>query len=140
MAAGYSDGTLRVFSISRIAVEFKMHPHRAALTAVAYSADGEEWGPAERQCRHTSGLGARASQGNTVALSGPGQTILSGDKDGLVAVSRPRTGMTFRVLSDHQGALIATIQSTNKEVTWLHEPAGPGRGDAGRGGRLGWVG
>ncbi|EFB17141.1 hypothetical protein PANDA_008932, partial [Ailuropoda melanoleuca] len=83
VAAGYSDGTLRVFSISRIAVEFKMHPHRAALTAVAYSADG--------------------------------QTILSGDKDGLVAVSRPRTGMTFRVLSDHQGALIATIQSTNKE-------------------------
>ncbi|XP_045639833.1 WD repeat-containing protein 90 isoform X1 [Ursus americanus] len=83
VAAGYSDGTLRVFSISRIAMEFKMHPHRAALTAVAYSADG--------------------------------QTILSGDKDGLVAVSRPCTGMTFRVLSDHRGALITTIQSTNKE-------------------------
>jgi len=83
VVAGYSDGTLRVFSIARIAMQLKMHPHQAALTAVAYSADG--------------------------------QTILSGDKDGLVAVSRPRTGMTFRVLSDHRGALISTIQSTNKE-------------------------
>uniref|UniRef100_A0A8C0K9L5 WDR90 4th beta-propeller domain-containing protein n=1 Tax=Canis lupus dingo TaxID=286419 RepID=A0A8C0K9L5_CANLU len=83
VAAGYSDGTLRVFSISRIAMELKMHPHRAALTAIAYSADG--------------------------------QTILSGDKDGLVAVSRPRTGMTFRVLSDHRGALISTVQSRSKE-------------------------
>ncbi|XP_044090032.1 WD repeat-containing protein 90 isoform X3 [Neovison vison] len=83
VAAGYSDGTLRVFSITRIAMELKMHPHRAALTALAYSADG--------------------------------QTILSGDKDGLVAVSRPRTGMTLHVLSDHQGALISTIQSKSKE-------------------------
>ncbi|XP_047569203.1 WD repeat-containing protein 90 isoform X2 [Lutra lutra] len=83
VAAGYSDGTLRVFSVTRIAMELKMHPHRAALTALAYSADG--------------------------------QTILSGDKDGLVAVSCPRTGMTLRVLSDHQGALISTIQSTSKE-------------------------
>ncbi|XP_072610327.1 WD repeat-containing protein 90 isoform X8 [Vulpes vulpes] len=83
VAAGYSDGTLRVFSISRIAMELKMHPHWAALTAIAYSADG--------------------------------QTILSGDKDGLVAVSCPRTGMTFRVLSDHRGALISTVQSRSKE-------------------------
>uniref|UniRef100_A0A8C7BAU2 WD repeat-containing protein 90 n=1 Tax=Neovison vison TaxID=452646 RepID=A0A8C7BAU2_NEOVI len=83
VAAGYSDGTLRVFSITRIAMELKMHPHRAALTALAYSADG--------------------------------QTVLSGDKDGLVAVSRPRTGMTLHVLSDHQGALISTIQSKSKE-------------------------
>ncbi|XP_044771184.1 WD repeat-containing protein 90 [Neomonachus schauinslandi] len=83
VVAGYSDGTLRVFSIARIAMQLKMHPHQAALMAVAYSADG--------------------------------QIILSGDKDGLVAVSRPRTGMTFRILSDHRGALISTIQSTNKE-------------------------
>ncbi|KAB0401628.1 hypothetical protein E2I00_007286, partial [Balaenoptera physalus] len=84
VAAGYSDGTLRLFSIPRIAMELKMHPHSAALTAIAFSADG--------------------------------QTILSGDKDGLVAVSRPRTGMTFRVLSDHRGAPICTIQSTRREV------------------------
>lgn len=117
MAAGYSDGSLRVFSVTRIAMELKMHPHRAALTALAYSADGEQWGPPGPPCAHPSGLGARGSWGNGVALSGPGQTILSGDKDGLVAVSRPRTGMTFRVLSDHQGALISTIQSTSREVT-----------------------
>ncbi|KAM7148990.1 WD repeat-containing protein 90 [Molossus nigricans] len=83
MAAGYSDGTLRVFNVSRISMEFKMHPHLAALTAVTFSADG--------------------------------QTILSGDKDGLVAVSRPHTGMTFCVLSDHRGAPISAIQSTTKE-------------------------
>lgn len=45
VAAGYSDGTLRVFSVTRIAMELKMHPHRAALTALAYSADGEQWSP-----------------------------------------------------------------------------------------------
>lgn len=49
-------------------------------------------------------------------LPGPGQTVLSGDKDGLIAISRPHTGMTFRVLSDHQGAPISTLQSTSKEV------------------------
>lgn len=83
VVAGYSDGTLRVFSISRTTMELKMHPHRAAVTAVAFSTDG--------------------------------QTILSGDKDGLVAVSRPRTGMTFRVLNDHRGAPVSAIQSTHKE-------------------------
>nr|XP_008510051.1 PREDICTED: WD repeat-containing protein 90-like [Equus przewalskii] len=83
VAAGYSDGTLRVFSISRTAMELKMRPHLAALTAIAFSADG--------------------------------QTILSGDKDGLVAVSRLCTGMTLRVLSDQRGAPISTIQSTSKE-------------------------
>ncbi|XP_054570544.1 WD repeat-containing protein 90 [Eptesicus fuscus] len=83
VAAGYSDGTLRVFNISRISMELKMHPHLAALTAIAFSADG--------------------------------QTIISGDKNGLVAVSQPRTGLTFRILSDHRGAPISTIQSTSKE-------------------------
>ncbi|OWK11286.1 hypothetical protein Celaphus_00006721 [Cervus elaphus hippelaphus] len=83
VAAGYSDGALRIFSIPRTAVELKMYPHSAALTALAFSADG--------------------------------QTIVSGDKDGLVAVSHPCTGMTFRVLSDHRGAPICTLQSTRKE-------------------------
>ncbi|EGW04377.1 WD repeat-containing protein 90 [Cricetulus griseus] len=45
VVAGYSDGTLRVFSISRTAMELKMHPHRTALTAIAFSSDGEEMGP-----------------------------------------------------------------------------------------------
>ncbi|KAL1779312.1 WD repeat-containing protein 90 [Sigmodon hispidus] len=83
VVAGYSDGTLRIFSISRTAMELKMHPHRTALTAIAFSTDG--------------------------------QTIISGDKDGLVAISCPCTGMTFRVLSDHRGAPISAIQSTSKE-------------------------
>lgn len=39
--AGYSDGTMRVFSISQTEMELKMHPHATALTAVAYSTDGE---------------------------------------------------------------------------------------------------
>ncbi|XP_014648903.1 PREDICTED: WD repeat-containing protein 90 [Ceratotherium simum simum] len=83
VVAGYSDGTLRVFSISRTSMDLKMRPCAAALTAIAFSADG--------------------------------QTILSGDKDGLVAVSRPCTGMTLRVLSDHRGAPISAIQTTSKE-------------------------
>ncbi|XP_078200304.1 WD repeat-containing protein 90 isoform X4 [Callithrix jacchus] len=83
LAAGYGDGSLRIFSVSRTAMELKMHPHTAALTAVAFSTDG--------------------------------QTVLSGDKDGLVAVSHPCTGMTFRVLSDHQSAPISTIDVTRKE-------------------------
>ncbi|XP_030654477.1 WD repeat-containing protein 90 isoform X3 [Nomascus leucogenys] len=83
LAAGYGDGSLRIFSVSRTAMELKMHPHPVALTTVAFSSDG--------------------------------QTVLSGDKDGLVAVSHPRTGTTFRVLSDHQGAPISTICVTCRE-------------------------
>uniref|UniRef100_A0A8D2N063 WD repeat domain 90 n=1 Tax=Zonotrichia albicollis TaxID=44394 RepID=A0A8D2N063_ZONAL len=74
VVAGYSDGTVRVFSVSRTEMELKMHPHAAALTAVTYSTDGE--------------------------------MILSGGKDGIVAVSSPRTGMTIHVLADHKGSPI----------------------------------
>jgi hypothetical protein len=63
-------------------------------------------------------------------LPGPGQTVLSGDKDGLIAISRPHTGMTFRVLSDHQGAPISTLQSTSKEVK--QNPGAEGPGELGR--------
>ncbi|XP_068921625.1 WD repeat-containing protein 90 [Petaurus breviceps papuanus] len=83
VVAGYSDGTIRVFSISRTEMELKMHPHPAALTAISFSMDG--------------------------------QTIISGDKDGIVAVSSPRTGITIRVLDDHKGSPITVIQSKNKE-------------------------
>ncbi|NXN19153.1 WDR90 protein, partial [Indicator maculatus] len=41
VVAGYSDGTLRVFSITRTQLELKLHPHGPAVTAVAYSTDGE---------------------------------------------------------------------------------------------------
>ncbi|XP_062041569.1 WD repeat-containing protein 90 [Lepus europaeus] len=83
VVAGYGDGTLRVFRLARTALELKMRPHWAALTAVAFSTDG--------------------------------QTILSGDELGLVAVSRPHAGLTFRVLSDHQGAPISVLQSTSRQ-------------------------
>uniref|UniRef100_A0A8C3KEF7 WD repeat-containing protein 90 n=1 Tax=Calidris pygmaea TaxID=425635 RepID=A0A8C3KEF7_9CHAR len=83
VVAGYSDGTVRVFSISRTEMELKMHPHAVALTAVAYSTDGE--------------------------------MILSGGKDGLVAVSSPHTGMTIHVLTEHKGSPITVLQCTRKQ-------------------------
>ncbi|XP_051487835.1 WD repeat-containing protein 90 isoform X1 [Apus apus] len=83
VVAGYSDGTIRVFSISRTEMELKMHPHALALTAITYSTDGE--------------------------------MILSGGKDGLVAVSSSRTGMTLRVLHDHKGSPITVLQCCRKQ-------------------------
>ncbi|XP_032560024.1 WD repeat-containing protein 90 isoform X1 [Chiroxiphia lanceolata] len=83
VVAGYSDGTIRVFSVSRTEMELKMHPHSAALTAITYSTDGE--------------------------------MILSGGKDGLVAVSSPRTGMTIHVVADHKGSPITVLQCTRKQ-------------------------
>ncbi|RXM28033.1 WD repeat-containing protein 90 [Acipenser ruthenus] len=83
VAAGYSDGTLRVFSILTSEMELKLHPHPVAVTAIQYSADG--------------------------------QVVLSGGKDGLMAVSSPRTGMTIRIISDHKGASISCIQCTKKQ-------------------------
>lgn len=83
IVAGYSDGTIRVFSVSRTEMELKIHPHPCPVTAITYSVDGE--------------------------------IILSGGKDGLMAVSSPRTGMTVRVLSDHRGSPITAIRSTRKK-------------------------
>lgn len=45
-----------------------------------------------------------------------GEMILSGGKDGLVAVSSPRTGMTIRILTDHKGSPITVLQCTRKQV------------------------
>nr|XP_034986517.1 WD repeat-containing protein 90 isoform X1 [Zootoca vivipara] len=83
IVAGYSDGTIRVFSVSRTEMELKMHPHPVAVTALGYSADGE--------------------------------IILSGGKDGMMAVSSPRTGMTIRVLTDHRSSPINVIHCTRKQ-------------------------
>ncbi|KAG8428890.1 hypothetical protein GDO86_018979, partial [Hymenochirus boettgeri] len=83
IAAGYSDGTVRIFSVSNTEMEMKTHPHPCAVTSVAFSVSGE--------------------------------VLLTGGKDGLLAVSSPRTGMTIRVLSDHKGSPITTIQSTSKK-------------------------
>ncbi|XP_070586998.1 WD repeat-containing protein 90-like isoform X5 [Erythrolamprus reginae] len=87
IVAGYSDGTIRLFSISRTEMELKMHPHSLAVMALGYSADGE--------------------------------IILSGSKDGLIAINSPRTGMTIRVLTDHRPSSINVIQCTRKPYTKL---------------------
>ena len=42
--------------------------------------------------------------------------ILSGGSDGLVAVSSPTTGMTVRVITDHQGAPITNIDTSSVQV------------------------
>ncbi|PIO31188.1 hypothetical protein AB205_0180910, partial [Aquarana catesbeiana] len=85
IAAGYSDGTIRIFSVSKTEMEMKIHPHPCAVTAIAFSLSGE--------------------------------VLLSGGKDGLMAISSTRTGMTVRVLSDHKGSPITTIQCSRRRVT-----------------------
>ncbi|XP_066539496.1 WD repeat-containing protein 90 [Hoplias malabaricus] len=43
-----------------------------------------------------------------------GHVLLSGGRDGVVTVSSPVTGVTLRIISDHKGAPITTIQCTSK--------------------------
>ncbi|TKS89948.1 WD repeat-containing protein 90 [Collichthys lucidus] len=74
VAAGYSDGTLRIFRLASSEMEMKLHPHN----------DG---------CH----------------------VILSAGKNGLVAVSSPVNGATIRVIRDHKGAQITTIQCVNEQ-------------------------
>ncbi|XP_044194216.1 WD repeat-containing protein 90 isoform X1 [Thunnus albacares] len=83
VAAGYSDGTLRIFRLSSSEMEMKLHPHHVSVTAVQYSADGH--------------------------------VILSAGKNGLVAISSPVNGATIRVIRDHKGASITTIQCVNEQ-------------------------
>ncbi|KAL2078258.1 hypothetical protein ACEWY4_025943 [Coilia grayii] len=44
-----------------------------------------------------------------------GLVLLSAGRDGLIAVISPVTGATLRVISDHKGASITTIQSVRKQ-------------------------
>uniref|UniRef100_A0A3B4ZWV6 WD repeat domain 90 n=1 Tax=Stegastes partitus TaxID=144197 RepID=A0A3B4ZWV6_9TELE len=73
VAAGYSDGTLRIFRLASTEMELRLHPHQVAVTAIQYSANG------------------------------------------LVAVSSPVNGATIRVIRDHKGAMITTIQCVNEQ-------------------------
>lgn len=50
-----------------------------------------------------------------------GHVILSAGKNGLVAVSSPVNGATVRVIRDHKGAAITTIQCVNEQVSSLHQ-------------------
>uniref|UniRef100_A0A7N5ZSH5 WD repeat domain 90 n=1 Tax=Anabas testudineus TaxID=64144 RepID=A0A7N5ZSH5_ANATE len=83
VAAGYSDGTLRIFRLASSEMEMKLHPHRVTVTAIQYSANGH--------------------------------VILSAGKNGLVAVSSPVNGATIRVIRDHKGAPVTTIQCVNEQ-------------------------
>ncbi len=40
IAAGYSDGTVRMFDLEKVEMVLKMHPHAVAVTAIKFSADG----------------------------------------------------------------------------------------------------
>lgn len=42
VAAGYGDGTLRIFQLASTEMEIKMYPHQVAVTAIQYSAHGEK--------------------------------------------------------------------------------------------------
>ncbi|XP_070962859.1 WD repeat-containing protein 90 [Oncorhynchus clarkii lewisi] len=50
-----------------------------------------------------------------IQYSANGQVILSAGRDGLMAVSSPVTGLTVRLISDHKGAPITTIQCVKKQ-------------------------
>ncbi|XP_051789984.1 WD repeat-containing protein 90 isoform X2 [Erpetoichthys calabaricus] len=82
IAAGYSDGTLRFFSIRTMEMEMKLHPHQDEITAIQFSVDG--------------------------------QVVLSGGKNGLMAVNSHQTGMTIRLITDHRGAAVTSIQCARK--------------------------
>lgn len=45
VAAGYSDGTLRIFRLASSEMEMKLQPHHVAVTAIQYSANGERGCP-----------------------------------------------------------------------------------------------
>uniref|UniRef100_A0A3Q3MJ41 WD repeat domain 90 n=1 Tax=Labrus bergylta TaxID=56723 RepID=A0A3Q3MJ41_9LABR len=84
VAAGYSDGTLRIFRLASSEMAMKLQPHNVAVTAVQYSANGM----------------------SSVFVSG---------KNGLVVVSSPVNGATVRVIRDHKGATITSIQCVNEQ-------------------------
>ncbi|KAM9716313.1 WD repeat-containing protein 90 [Menidia menidia] len=83
LAAGYSDGTLRIFRLASTEMEMKLHPHHVAVTALQYSANG--------------------------------RAILSAGNNGLVAVSSLLDGATLRIIKDHKGATITTVQCVNEQ-------------------------
>ena len=39
-AAGYSDGTVRMFDLGQVEMVLKMQPHSVSVTAIAFASDG----------------------------------------------------------------------------------------------------
>ncbi|XP_037392227.1 WD repeat-containing protein 90 isoform X1 [Pygocentrus nattereri] len=83
VAGGYSDGSVRIFSVESAEMELKLQPHRSSVCVLQYSHHG--------------------------------QVLLSGGRDGVLTVSSPFTGITLRIISDHKGVPITTIQCTSKQ-------------------------
>lgn len=152
VAAGYSDGTLRIFRLASSEMEMKLHPHRVVVTAIQYSANGERACKAKKHLLYLPSfyylfctlpqysLSLSAYFGDCfmpfytlqrramnlfdpgLAVSGPtGHVILSAGKNGLVAVSSSVNGATIRVIRDHKGAQITTIQCVNEQVSSLNQ-------------------
>ena len=40
LAAGYSDGTIRMFDLNKVEMNMKIQPHASAVTALCYASDG----------------------------------------------------------------------------------------------------
>ena len=40
VAAGYSDGTVRMFDLNKVEMILKMHPHAVSVTAISFASDG----------------------------------------------------------------------------------------------------
>ncbi|CAN0024134.1 unnamed protein product [Lampetra planeri] len=87
VAAGYGDGAVRLFSLRSVEMVLKMRPHGSAVTALAFSTDGE--------------------------------FLVSGARDGLVAVSSLHTGATARVVTDHRPSPISAIDCVHSQVKGL---------------------
>ncbi|XP_061411307.1 WD repeat-containing protein 90 isoform X1 [Lethenteron reissneri] len=83
VAAGYGDGAVRLFSLRSVEMVLKMRPHGSAVTALAFSTDGE--------------------------------FLVSGARDGLIAVSSLHTGATARVVTDHRPSPISAIDCVHSQ-------------------------
>ncbi|XP_026782452.3 WD repeat-containing protein 90 isoform X1 [Pangasianodon hypophthalmus] len=83
VAGGYSDGSVRIFSVASAEMELKLQPHHGAVSALQYSHHGH--------------------------------VLLSGGRDGVIAVSSPSSGASLRIINDHKGAAVSAIQCTAKQ-------------------------
>lgn len=110
VAAGYSDGTLRIFRLASSEMEMKLQPHHVTVTAIQYSAYGELSPPS--QCFESVNQFFRES-----IFANAGHVILSAGKDGMVVVSRLVDGAVTRVIDDHRGAPVITIHCVNEKVS-----------------------
>ena len=58
---------------------------------------------------------------HSLAYPSIGHVIISGCSGGMVAISNPSTGLVVHVMSDHQGAPVTDLHTTNKPVKVITE-------------------